>query len=147
MKVKFDNLTYFDLDKDTLHIDVFEQDDDDCGFIRHLREEHDCTVANEYCIIVWATLHELGHYETQFFTDNDPDERELCIRIPTEIAARSQAIQNMYYNLPSEYEATEWAISYEWLHQSQCAWFNRRIDNVRQKIQRLQSRKRRKETK
>lgn len=83
---------------------------DDCGFLRHLYESHKCDFTNEYSIILWAILHEIGHCITQV-EDNDADiEKRLLLQCTND--AHSVEIQDLYFNLSSEYAATEWAIQW-----------------------------------
>lgn len=93
---------------------------DDGGFMRHLLNEHHISL--ELCLrytpATWSILHELGHY----FCDDDTEEtfedeltRALCLMIPRETATEEQ--QDLYFDLPFEWEATEWAICFATEHQ------------------------------
>jgi hypothetical protein len=108
-----DSFTCFDHDLEAVVIgNDFQLDDR--GFMRHIVETHDFAQAYDYSLAFWSILHELGHY----FTGDDGwvDEEEanqylVCSLVPSEIADDPK-IQDLYFNIPSEYEATEWAIDW-----------------------------------
>ena len=108
-----DSFTCFDHDLEAVVIgNDFQLDDR--GFMRHIVETHDFAQAYDYSLMLWSILHELGHY----FTGDDGwvDEEEanqylVCSLVPSEIADDPK-IQDLYFNIPSEYEATEWAIDW-----------------------------------
>jgi hypothetical protein len=108
-----DSFTCFDHDLEAVVIgNDFQLDDR--GFMRHIVETHDFAQAYDYSLMLWSVLHELGHY----FTGDDGwvDEEEanqylVCSLVPSEIADDPK-IQDLYFNIPSEYEATEWAIDW-----------------------------------
>lgn len=95
-------------------VNVAISDTEDCGFFRHLKEEHKCEFANEFSLTLWSILHEIGHYETEDFVDFDEElDDRVMLYLTDDVVKTNKKIQNKYYNLPSEWEATEWAI--EWI--------------------------------
>ena len=113
VKVKIDKTdsTCFDFNNDTLIVG-YDFNDDEYGFMRHLREVHGCKFANLFTHRFWAILHELGHY---FTGDGIEDEKETL-----EVRAFC-----MYFNLPSEFAATEWAINFIKTHKWLSIFLNR----------------------
>lgn len=86
----------------------------DAGFARHIEEKHFFLNPTKYSMPLWSLLHELGHY---FNPDEEEDieSKAICAALPYELAQKNQTLQNMYYDSPDEYAATEWAI--EWITQ------------------------------
>ena len=121
VKVTFRRGDTFYLSHDFNKINVDLDDlEDDGGFTRHLLNKH--LVPLELCLryttATCSILHELGHY----FCDDDIEEthedkltRVLCSMIPRETATEEQ--QDLYFDLPFEWEATEWAICFVVEHQ------------------------------
>ena len=106
----------FDCTEDTIYINPHEVDD--YGFTRHVREVHECGFADEISYALWAVLHEIGHFHTLDFCDDDLTTRAFCM-----ISPNNAATQNLYYGIESEWEATEWAIDYAADHRTLCAIF------------------------
>ena len=115
----------FEWSTDTIYLDVNENCD---GFLRHLKSKHhiqDCYRINK---IIWQILHEIGHYFTLDFVEEDEDEqteRAICALIDEETANNSEAIQDLYFNLEKEWQATEWAIDYVKTHFAKCRFFSK----------------------
>ena len=103
---------YYSHKKKTVNIDL--TDSEDMGFMRHLSKVHKCSFANEYPVLLWSILHEVGHYFTfdEDTLDDETDERIVLSAIDNKKLMRSVAIQNRYFNLESEWLATEWAINF-----------------------------------
>ena len=132
IKIRPSSTTCFGLDEDTLFLNVL--DIDECGFLKHMSEEHFCHCTYDYDILLWIILHEIGHCETQYFLSDSEEDygyRDLCQRIEFDLLTQNEALQRLYYNLSSEYEATEWAISYEYEHQDKCHIFSKIIEIIR----------------
>ena len=112
--------SYYEYATDTISIDPNPQDDD--GFLRHLIEAHECAFALDYPLVLWTILHEIGHYFTldEFDLEDDMETRILCATISFEVARDNPLIQNMYYDLHSEWVATEWAINFISQHRHAC---------------------------
>ena len=91
---------------------------DDCtGFIRRLKFVHGMRGADNFNIIMWQILHEIGHYFTPDYCEDDESlERAICALIDEDEAKNSEKIQNIYFNLEKEYGATEWASNYLIFH-------------------------------
>ena len=118
--------TCFDHDMKAVVIgDDFQTDD--CGFMRHIVENHGFSQAYDYSINLWSVLHELGHY----FTGDDgviSEEEALtyafCAMIPR---SDNPKIQNIYFNIPAEFNATEWAIDWIVSHPRLAKIYNRLV--------------------
>lgn len=87
---------------------------DDRGFMRHIVETHDFAQAYDYSLVLWSVLHELGHYFTSDdgWIDEDEASQYLVCALVSKEATDDPKIQDLYFNIPSEYEATEWAIDW-----------------------------------
>lgn len=105
--VHSNNETEYDLITDTIYYNP-AQNPADYGFFRHLRECHFFDKPERFSAGVWSLAHEIGHYYNQ---DEEPDEeaKVLCAIASEECARSSVSLQNMYYNSPDEFSATEWA--------------------------------------
>ena len=124
--------TSFEWSTNTIYLDVNENCD---GFLRHLNKVHLLQYYEDNAMfnmklglhdinkIVWQILHEIGHYFTLDFIVEDEDEqteRAICSLIDEETADNSEKIQDMYFNLEKEWQATEWAIRYADRHYRKC---------------------------
>jgi hypothetical protein len=109
---------------------VYLNFNDDCdGFIRHLKFVHGLRGADNFNVIMWQILHEIGHYFTlDYCEDNENLERAICALIDEDEAKNSEKIQNIYFNLEKEWEATEWAINYLIDNQKKCTFFSKLLD-------------------
>lgn len=113
---------YYDADLNKINIDPIDFIDD-AGFMRHLRDTHRVPFIlwARYSLATWSLLHELGHH----FCDEEVDESEhdefvraFCSMIPRD--ETDKEMQDLYFNLPREYAATEWAIEFAWVHCELC---------------------------
>lgn len=113
---------YYDSDLNKINIDPTDLFDDS-GFMRHLRDTHKVPFVlwARYSLATWSLLHELGHHFCdEKIDENEHDEfvRAFCSTIPRN--ETDKETQNLYFNLPREYEATEWAIEFAWEHRELC---------------------------
>ena len=92
-------------------------DKQDYGFVRHIKEAHNCEWADKFSWKLWTVLHEVGH----FMTENDLTEEEIALdeEIKLHLACfskkellNSELLQTVYFNCPKEWKATEWAINF-----------------------------------
>lgn len=86
---------------------------EDFGFNRHLSQAHN--YINLHSDYMFALLHEIGHaLDTYDECDIDKESvtRAFCQCISIERARTDTAIQDEYFNLPTEFAATEFAIDY-----------------------------------
>lgn len=131
-KLKYHYNPKFDACYSIRTTEIFMGDDawiDDMGFLRHLREVHGCKEWNFVGVSTWALLHEIGHYHTIDYTEDDLATRALCAMVPAATARKSIKIQDMYFGIETEWEATEWAI--DWVHKHPC--FSRLVNRLLQK--------------
>lgn len=108
------NESCYDHTTETIYINPDEIDE--YGFMRHVREVHDCDFADDISYCVWAILHEIGHYHTL----DDCEEDDLLARSFCMICPNNIETQNLYFGLEAEWEATEWAINYVSDHRTLC---------------------------
>lgn len=131
LKVVFtDEESSFEWATDTIYLNLNEN----ChGFMRHLRTGHHI---NDYWRInknIWQALHEIGHYYTLDFIEEDEDEtfeRAVCSLIDKDTAESNEQIQDIYFNLEKEWQATEWAVDYANYHYRKCRFFNKFLKNT-----------------
>ena len=100
----------FEWDTNTIYYNPAE-DPADVGFMRHLRERHFFIEPERFSSRLWSILHELGHYFNADEVGNYED-KAICALLPYEVAKSCGSIQDLYYDSPDEFIATEWA----------CAW-------------------------
>ena len=96
-------------------INICVDKEEDCGFMRHLCEVHGAKWARAIHDDIWTVLHEVGHYHT--YSKYADSKYEYAVRMKFEeltfdYVNRSPKVQDIYYNLPSEYVATEFAIDF-----------------------------------
>lgn len=104
--------------------------EDECGFLRNLREVHGCKEWNKVSVATWSLLHEIGHYHTfNYFTEDDLQVRALCALVPLSMAENSVELQDMYFGIGTEWEATEWAI--DWVQNN--PWRSRLVNKLLRK--------------
>ena len=87
----------------------------DNGFMRHLREYHTSAEGLDLPILTWSILHEIGHFYTwdEKFEDEDELLEKYCYtHFPCETFEQCVEMQNAYFDMESEWEATEWAIEF-----------------------------------
>lgn len=111
-KVKFsfnnDDSSYYNSDTDSINI-CAEDTENSEDFLAHVRQYHDFHETQLARSFVWVMLHEIGHYYT-FVEDDDEDRFRMLLNLAFEVDEVDRRIA--YYNLPNEWEATEWAINY-----------------------------------
>ena len=111
--VCFDDTYYYDYINEWVYYAPDNLTDN--GFLRHLYEYHKGAEGIELSLLMWSILHEIGHYYT--WDDEFEDEEEMWERycyqhFPCENVEQSKAMQDAYFNMESEWIATEWAIEY-----------------------------------
>ena len=130
-----DEESSFEWSTDTIYLNLNENCD---GFMRHLKAKHLPQYFNyhlhlyEFNKIIWQILHEIGHYFTlDFIEENDDEtfERAMCGLIDKNTAENNEKIQDIYFNLEKEWQATEWAIRYADKHYYKCRFFNKFLKN------------------
>ncbi len=116
VKVKIDTTdsTSFDFAHNKIIIG-YDFNDDEFGFNYHLKTAHKCKFADKISNELWTILHELGHYYTNSgIEDEDQAQfvRAICAMLGDDIVKGNREVHAMYYNLPSEWASTEWAIDF-----------------------------------
>ena len=114
----FDNATR------TIHLNLADTECADL-FLRHLAIQHKCSFVNEFPIELWTILHEIGHYYTEDFYNSEIDylAREAIRNLKPSDFAENDGLPNAYFDLRSEWLATEWAIQYAKKHPLKCLIF------------------------
>ena len=127
VKVRFNEYNGFHYDFGEHYVNVDLMDIASDGFIEHLKENHRCKFAYAYSTITWFILHEIGHKATEFEVNwyKDFTERFYIALIKNENES-TQA----YFNLPSEYKATEWAIWFANTHRELVKNFDEKIKGL-----------------
>lgn len=116
---------YYDTEEERVYF-TRNIDDDDCGFLRHMRECHEYgAIADNFSLKVWTILHEVGHYYTIDDCEDDLETRALCAMISVEDARADTKIQDMYFDIDSEFVATDWAIDFALNHKKLCRFFDK----------------------
>ena len=111
------------------------RDDDDFGFMRHLREVHGYDNA-EISPMLWTILHEVGHAETEEDYSDREYEKSLKVKmnlacLPLEQVHTDPELQDLYFNTIEEWLATEWAIDYVKSHARKCAKWSRQLEALK----------------
>lgn len=119
IKVEFGDFN--ECDEDTIYLNPKEYV---CpGFKKHLKEKHGCDFGDKFSQQLWSILHEIGHMMTNPPEDED---MEMLIRLTLETTVdedeynTDENLQYSYYDLESEYNATQWAIDYISIHWLKC---------------------------
>lgn len=114
LSLKEGETTELDWATDTIYLNL-DGSEPDLGFRRHLCEKH--REHNAYTVdeLIWSVLHEIGHYMTvddlcEGWEEEEAPVRAVCAMLSTEQVAASERLQDLYFDLPSEWEATEWAV-------------------------------------
>lgn len=84
------------------YIQICPENDSLPSFMDHLVKSHKCSWAREFSQITWSILHEIGHY----YTDEPDDEEDIWNRV---YCGLCDVTDDEYYNLKTEFAATEWA--------------------------------------
>ena len=95
------------------------------AFLQHLAQIHKCSFINEFPLEFWTTLHEIGHHFTVDDFDEEADYNARCAmqKIDPSTYADPMDFAFQYFNLRSEWIATEWAINYVRKHPLKCLIF------------------------
>lgn len=108
--------SWYDVDEYKINYDPEDvSPDTDGGFLYHLGHSHKCGEVLTVPFSVWTLLHEIGHYFTfDFSKRNEHTEfiKLICSMHSREEAQENPELAKMYFNLPEEWEATEWAVDF-----------------------------------
>lgn len=117
---------YYDEPTETVNVDLTDIEND-YGFIRNLKEAHKCRFVDRYSHLLWAILHEIGHYYTleDYIYDENEAGARLALACLTSEMVEDPNIQDQYYAIPSEWGATEWAIEFARHNRSICEHFDK----------------------
>lgn len=114
--------SWYDEDIDKINYDSEDvSPDTDGGFLYHLEHSHKCGEVLTVPFSVWTLLHEIGHYFTLDFVERTEQTefiKVVCAMFPRGVAQNNPGIAKMYFDLPEEWEATEWAIDFVQTHPS-----------------------------
>ena len=112
IKITFED-TYCWAERDNHAINIAPSDFrsiTDFGFVRHIKTNHSFNKIDNYSLAMISILHEIGHLYTN--GKDDLEMRSFLAMVSPEIAAKNINIQNKYFNIPCEWQATEWAINF-----------------------------------
>ena len=75
---------------------------------------HECQFVDDIDPLMWTLLHEIGHFETAEIVDPEDDlaNRALFAITSKEQARGDKELQDLYFSMDSEWQATEWAIDW-----------------------------------
>lgn len=126
LKVGVEDSFSYDTEEERVLLGIVPEDD--CGFLRHMREYHEHgELADEFSLTLWSILHEIGHYHTIDYAEEDLATRALCAAIPKEVAEKNPSIQDLYFNMDDEFLATDWAVDFAYNHFRLCKIFDRLV--------------------
>lgn len=111
------------------------RDDEDYGFMRHLREVHGYDNA-EISPMLWTILHEIGHAETCDDYSDREYEKGLKVKmnlacLPLEQVHTDPQLQDLYFNTAEEWYATEWAIDFVKKHLKKCKRWSEKLEALK----------------
>lgn len=125
--------TAYCIEDETIYVgydfDVDPEEEAGLGlFLMHMKAGHMCTFVDELNSKVWTLLHEVGHHFTQ---DEDFGEDDIAERAMIAVVDMNRLndegkvnVAMRYFDLPSEYSATEWAINFARENFELCKSFN-----------------------
>lgn len=127
VKVRFNEYNGFHYDFDERYVNVDFMDMASDGFIEHLKDFHKCNFANKFSTVTWFILHELGHKATEFEINWYKDFQS---RFYISLMKDDRESTLAYFNLLSEYKATEWAIWFANTHRELVKNFDEKIKGL-----------------
>lgn len=101
----------------------------DSQFIDHIYKSHGYKRAYEISPQIWTALHEVGHIKTECDGDEDALMRKFCEWANDEGALPQKTINRLWYEMPDEWAATEWAIDFVKKHYIFCKLFGKAVEN------------------
>jgi len=116
---------YYDAERKVLVVGEYH-DPNDYGFMRHLMNVHRCKVADKYGYNLWHLLHEIGHYAIEEKYGDNLQER-IYFKENFRYLNRNIPLQNEFYNMRVEWEATEWAIKWVEANPKKAALLNKML--------------------
>jgi len=116
---------FYDDDDNTIYIDL---DIDEGRFRENLATAH--KYETNLGLLIWTILHEIGHHFTYKYIDENEDEvlRLVYKNLFKKKLITEKTWQDLYYELDSEWEATEWAINFIEKHKRLCKFFNKMFE-------------------
>lgn len=108
---------------------LFNDDVHDADFCNFVNKEFNCNFAP--CtieLLELSILHEVGHFKTfPLFSDNAKAYNQLCKYVIDKIPFNSIG-NRLYFKLPIEKKATEWAINFIRTHPNRMKYFERNLN-------------------
>lgn len=96
----------------------FDSEDESADFMRHLRAAHE--FEEDWSIALMTLLHEIGHFYTldEYYEETSEDilNEENSLRIRFMFDSGSDLMIDQYFDMGSEWVATEWAI--DWIRKN-----------------------------
>ena len=124
----------FDYAEDLIRLNL--RDDEDNGFMRHLKEKHGYADADKYSPMLWTILHEVGHSQTADEYSDEEYEEGLNTKLglaccsPEELKT-NEVLQDRYFDTAEEWYATEWAIDYLDTHRRECRHMSAELEALK----------------
>ena len=116
--------SYFSSDN-KINIQLDFNKEDTTNFMEHLYTQHKCKVAYKIHPYIWKMLHEVGHFYT--FEDCEEDLLSLLIIANADCKTKEEKkdVDFVYYNMPIEYAATDWAANFVKYNKKRIAFYNK----------------------
>lgn len=129
LKVRRGDDFYCYPDDNQIFIPMIWNEKDVNHFMENIKTRYNSEWVDKIDNYIWCFLHELGHIKTDANSIIDT----LCRPILTTLANLSilpKVMQSLYYKLPKEYNATEWAINYVNEHFNELLKFQKDLRKV-----------------
>lgn len=133
LRVEQSDENSFEYAEDLVRLNLW--DDEDCGFMRHLRTVHGYD-NSAISPMLWTILHEVGHYETADDYDDDEyteglNEKACLACLSDEEMRTNEVLQDRYFNIVEEWLATEWAIDFVKSHLRKSKKWSRELEALK----------------
>lgn len=119
--------SFTNLENDYVVINPMSAPNTDDSFIQHIKNSHGYNKVVNYPCAMWTALHEIGHLRTDDESETDLKTRGFCQFAYENNLMTYDQINSIYYDMPDEWAATEWAIDFVESHKTFCKIFARLI--------------------
>lgn len=118
--------SYYSHDNE-INIQLDFRKEDVANFTEHLYTQHKCKVAYKIHPYIWKMLHEIGHFYTIEYCEEDPWALFIIEIENTNCKTKEEKkeIDFVYYNMPVEYAATDWAANFVKNNKKKIIFYNK----------------------
>jgi len=95
------------------------------NFTEHLYTQHKCKVAYKIHPYIWKMLHEIGHFYTIEYCETDPLALFIIANADCKTKEEEKEVDFVYYNMPVEYAATDWAANFVKNNKKKIIFYNK----------------------